>query len=133
MRNYIALFELDKENKTVGVVFPDLPGCFSSGKDFDEAYLNAHEAVSLYAQEIKNMPEPRSLEQIKDTWDDWKEWSQNKNIIVSSITYIPASKHKKYTIYIDSSIMDRIDRISKNRSSFLTDAALALLENKITC
>ena len=76
MRNYIALFETDEKADNVGVVFPDLPGCFSAGKNFEEAFLNAHEAVSAYL-EGKACPKARSLEEIKDEWEDWQEWKNN--------------------------------------------------------
>ena len=43
-KEYIALFEYDDE-AGYGVVFPDLPGCFSAGDDYDDAMRNAYEAL----------------------------------------------------------------------------------------
>ncbi len=130
MKQYIALFEFDEESGSVGVVFPDLEGCFSSGKDYEDAVRNAHEAIALYAENVENMPEPRTLEQIQKEWDCWEEWKENYNFTVGIVGYIPFSKPKKYTVYLDSSLMERIDTVTKNRSAFLAQAAEALLDNK---
>lgn len=43
---YPALFEKD-ENGAVCVSFPDIPGCFTSGKNLQEAYENAEDALCL--------------------------------------------------------------------------------------
>lgn len=131
MLKYIALFEQDKEADQVGVVFPDLPGCFSSGKDYDDAYRNAHEALSLYAEGVKDMPQPRTLEEIQEQWEDWKEWKDNYNFTISMIKLIPTSQPRKYTIYIDAALMARIDEVAKNRSAFLSEAARAVLDSDL--
>jgi predicted RNase H-like HicB family nuclease len=65
MKTYIALFEYEEGKKGFGVVFPDLPGCFSAGDDFEDAMRMAHEALSLYADSGEPLPNPRTLEQIK--------------------------------------------------------------------
>ena len=51
MKKYIALFEMN--NDGVGVVFPDIPGLFSAGDNFQTAQKNAHEA-RLSTRSIKN-------------------------------------------------------------------------------
>jgi len=43
---YFAVFEPIKEG--YGVYFPDLPGCVSLGEDFEQAQLNAAEALGLH-------------------------------------------------------------------------------------
>lgn len=43
---YFAVFEPTAEG--YGVYFPDLPGCVSSGKDFEQAQENAAEALGLH-------------------------------------------------------------------------------------
>jgi predicted RNase H-like HicB family nuclease len=47
MRYPIAI-ELGDANHAFGVVFPDLPGCFSAGDTLDIAIDNAHEAAQLW-------------------------------------------------------------------------------------
>ena len=128
MKKYIALFETDKQADNVGVVIPDLPGCFSAGKNFDDALRNAHEAVSLYLEGKEEFPKARTLEEIKETWEDWVEWENEYEFIVAHVTAMPVAKPKKYTLYIDSSLMARIDMVTKNRSAFLAEAARKVLE-----
>jgi len=88
MEKYIAFFETDEQAENVGVVIPDLPGCFSAGKNFEEAFHNAHEAVSAYL-EGEAYPRARSLEEIKDEWEDWPEWKNNYNFVVGFVAFTP--------------------------------------------
>jgi predicted RNase H-like HicB family nuclease len=65
MKTYFAIVHKDA-GSTVGVVFPDLPGCFSAGDTYDDAIANAHVALRLYAeaeQEAgRQLPGPRTFE-----------------------------------------------------------------------
>src|SRR6185312_6532693 len=65
MKNYFAIVHKD-EDSAVGVVFPDLPGCFSAGDTYDKAIANAHIALRLYAEAERNagrqLPKPRTFE-----------------------------------------------------------------------
>lgn len=131
MLRYIALFEQDKDADLVGVVFPDLPGCFSSGKDYDDAYKNAHEAIALWAENVDVMPKPRTLEQIQAEWEDWTEWKNNCDFTVAYISVYPRSVSKKYTVMMDTALMARIDEVAKNRSAFLSEAARAALDSDL--
>ena len=128
MKKYIALFETDENADNVGVVIPDLPGCFSAGKNFDEAFRNAHEAVAGYLDSASELPKARTLEEIKEEWEDWAEWEKNYNFVVGFVSAIPSSKPKKYTVYLDSALMAQIDNVSSNRSAFLAEAARRMLE-----
>lgn len=131
MLKYIALFETDEKADGVGVIFPDIPECISSGKNYEEAFKNAHEILAYILDEKKaageKLPKPRSMEQIMKTWEDWKEWKENYNFTASYVSYLPVAKPKKYTVYIDSALMERIDEVTDNRSAFLSKAAELLL------
>ena len=65
MKTYFAIVHKD-EDSAVGVVFPDLPGCFSAGDTYDKAIANAHAALRLYAEaELsagRRLPKPRTFE-----------------------------------------------------------------------
>ena len=125
---YIALFEYDDEAEVFGVVFPDLPGCFSAGKDFDDAYKNAHEALSLYAEDEPDLPSPRTLEQIKSEWKDWGEWEREYNFYLTKIALYPIKPTtKKFNISLDERLVRRIDRITSNRSAFIANAVEKML------
>lgn len=69
MPHYIAIIEDAGPDHAVGVWFPDLPGCFSGGDDFDEALENAPEAIAFYAQELtedgRELPAPRTLAELE--------------------------------------------------------------------
>jgi predicted RNase H-like HicB family nuclease len=65
MKTYFAIVHKD-EYSAVGVVFPDLPGCFSAGDTYDKAIANAHVALRLYAEAERDagrqLPRPRTFE-----------------------------------------------------------------------
>jgi predicted RNase H-like HicB family nuclease len=65
MKTYFAIVHKD-EDSAVGVVFPDLPGCFSAGDTYDKAIANAHAALRLYAEAERSagrsLPKPRTFE-----------------------------------------------------------------------
>ena len=65
MTHYIAIIEDAGPDSAIGVWFPDLPGCTSAGDDIDEALRNAPEALSLYLEEVKELPRARSLAELK--------------------------------------------------------------------
>jgi predicted RNase H-like HicB family nuclease len=50
MTHYVALIEDSGPEKAVGVIFPDLPGCFSAGDTLDEAIALAPEALALWME-----------------------------------------------------------------------------------
>jgi predicted RNase H-like HicB family nuclease len=124
MKQYIAFISTDRP--TFSVVFPDFLGCVSGGKDFESAVRMAHEALSGHAECMKDarleIPEPRTLDEIKKTWEDWQDW-KDSDYTIALIALIPSHETRKYTISMDSSLMARIDAVTKNRSAFLAKAA----------
>jgi predicted RNase H-like HicB family nuclease len=67
MTTYFAIVHEDR-GSAVGVVFPDLPGCFSAGDTLDEAIDHAHEALRLYAEAEqaagRKLPQPRTFREL---------------------------------------------------------------------
>jgi len=127
-KEYLALFEYDKETEAFGVVFPDLPGCFSAGTDFEDAFRMAHEALSLYAEDNPDMPSPRSLEQIKSEWEDWAEWENEYSFYLAKIALYPIKPvTKKFNISLDERLVRKIDRVTNNRSAFIAGAVEKML------
>ena len=65
MRYPIAI-EPGDESTALGVVVPDLPGCFSAGDMLDEAVANAAEAIALWIDTVLDdggiIPPPARLE-----------------------------------------------------------------------
>lgn len=69
MTHYVALIEDAGPDFTIGVWFPDLPGCFSAGDTIDDAIVNASEAVALWFEDIeeegRTVPRPRLPSEIR--------------------------------------------------------------------
>ena len=63
-----------KESGGIGIYFPDIDGCVSSGENEQEACHNAKEALSLHLygmeQDNDEIPEPRSIRDIKLAEDE---------------------------------------------------------------
>jgi predicted RNase H-like HicB family nuclease len=70
MKKYIAVIDKD-----FGVIFPDFDGCVSVGKDLNDAIKMAQEALEFHVSFIREydeeLPEPKTLEQVK------KEYHEN--------------------------------------------------------
>lgn len=135
MSKYIALFESVGKNGGYSVVFPDFPGLVSAGDDYDDAVRMAHEALSLHTSAMlydnEELPEPRTLEEIKATWEDWKEWEDNYNFIVGYVSLIPSKGVlRRVNVTLSEELLQRIDDVAKNRSAFLEDAARSFLYGK---
>ena len=114
---------------SVGVVFPDLPGVISVGDDFQDAQRNAHEALALYADGEKKLPKPRTLEQIKQEWPDWKKWENNYNFVVGLVELLPIKqKNKRINITLSTDLLARIDSVTDNRSGFIDSALRTMLK-----
>jgi len=130
-KEYLALFECDDESKGFGVIFPDLPGCNSAGYDFDDAFRMAHEALSLYAEDNSDMPLPRTLEQIKAEWEDWHEWESAFQFYLVKIALYPLKPAtRKFNISLDERLVRRIDRVTNNRSAFISEAIEKMLNSQ---
>lgn len=54
---YPVAIEKGSEHSAFGVVVPDVPGCFSAGDTFEEALINAKEALELHLQGLAEMEE----------------------------------------------------------------------------
>ena|GEM_PF-2230152 len=60
---YPAIFFEDGEY--VGVEFPDLPGCYSQGKDLAEAETNASKALTDFLNAYETVPEATDLSAVQ--------------------------------------------------------------------
>ena len=130
IREYLALFEYNDDTDGFGVVFPDLPGCFSAGVDFDDSFRMAHEALSLYAEDEPELPSPRTLEQIKEEWSDWSSWEEDRKFYIAKIALYPLKPiTRKFNISLDERLVRKIDRITNNRSAFIADAIEHMLNS----
>lgn len=120
MGTYIGIVHKEKTSD-YGVSFPDFPGCISVGSTPDELQWNAQEALRLHIEGLledgEAIPAPMSLEKAKK--HKWAKGSQ-AFIFVSAPT---PSKPVRVNVMLDSAVLAQIERVSKNRSEFLNQAA----------
>ena len=109
------------------VFFPDLPGCTSAGATETEAVLNAEEALVdhiLVSHEYnEDLAAPSALEDIPHD----PEIVEVARVLVRAET---PGKAVRLNITLDEGLLAAIDKVAKNRSGFLADAAREALARK---
>lgn len=131
----IAIEIPDGHDGDFGVTVPDLPGCFSAGKDLDDALLSAKEAIELHLEGIsedgEEVPTPHSL---KDLQAD-PEYAGVAWAIVDIDVTRYMGKAEKINVTLPGNLIRRIDeQVSKtpgeSRSGFLAKAAVRRLHEE---
>jgi len=121
------------ESSDFGVMVPDIAGCYSAGSTYDEALQNVTEAIECHLEGLlidnESLPAGTSI----DRWiadESFKEgvWA----FVDIDLTHI-SGKTKRVNITMPERVLNLIDLYSKshavkNRSSFLTDAAVSYIE-----
>lgn len=128
----IAIERGDKDH-AFGVAVPDLPGCYSAGDSFEEAMINAREAIEGWLEVAVEMgdpiPEATSIEEHMDNpdFDGWV-WA----VIDVDLTPFLGKSHK-INVTLPDLLLKQIDDFvahhpgDKTRSGFLSRAAMAEL------
>lgn len=102
------------------VFFPDLPGCTSAGSTIQQAALNAEEALAghllVTAQHGEQIADPSSLDRILPDADV----EEVARILVRAER---PGRSVRLNITLDEGLVAAIDRVAKNRSGFLAEAA----------
>ena len=97
MTTYIALFEYEAGKQGFSVVFPDFPGLITAGDTYQETLQMAHEALAGHIEVLqdcgKQIPKPRTIELIQETWEEWDEWKNNYSFLVVPIIDTITSNH----------------------------------------
>ncbi len=112
---------------SVGVVFPDLPGCVSGGADAQEVSLHAVEALALHIEAMvadgEAIPEPSALGAVPD-------WLAEDAGTVLGYCLVPVdvpSKAIQLNITMDEALVHRLDAAAAaegfTRSGYLAQAA----------
>lgn len=128
MKRYYALFKETKE--AIEVEFPDLQGCFTFGKDWDEAIDNATDVLAAWMAHT----EPKFI--VKPSTH--KDLEKLKGILIPiSLDNQILEKYlelKRINIILPSKILNRVDRYRKTkglkRSKFMELAAIAYLKKQ---
>lgn len=119
---YPAIIERDDEG--YGVFFPDLPGCVSAGRTMQEVALNAEEALTghlaVSAEHGDAIPDPSDLDAIERD----PEVNEVARLLVRGER---PGKSVRVQISLEEGLLARIDRVARNRSGFLAEAARAKL------
>lgn len=115
---YPAIIERTEDG--FSVFFPDLPGCTSAGSTVQQAALNAEDALAghllVSAQHGDEIADPTSLDQLESDPDV----EEAARILVRAER---PGKSVRLNITLDEGLVAAIDRVAKNRSGFLAEAA----------
>ena len=121
MTAYIALLRKEPDSD-YGVDFPDFPGCITAASTLDEARRRAGEALEFHIEGMTEdgepIPEPSSLDAIMSDPD-------NRDIVLAFLVDVPVrpAKSVRINVIMPEDLVQAIDRVTNNRSRFLTEAA----------
>ncbi len=129
-RSYVAVIRKGKKSE-YGVSFPDMPGCVTAGKDLDEAYKMAVEALQFHVdglvEEKMEVPEASLIEEVK------KKNKDGMAFFLVPIT-IPKSKAERINITVPQFVLSKVDNYAKasnqTRSALFARAALHLIKER---
>lgn len=134
---YPIAIEVGDSTRAYGVVVPDIPGCFSAGDSFEEAVLNAREAVEGHLELLceNGMEIPQAKDMVVYLNDpEYSGWVWA--LVEVDITPF-LGKSQKVNVTLPEVLIKRIDDlvarqpVYKTRSGFLAQAALHEL-SKVT-
>jgi predicted RNase H-like HicB family nuclease len=118
---------IERAGEGFSVFFPDLPGCTSYGATVTEAALNAEEALDghllVSVQHGDEVADPSPLEDLEQD----PEVDEVARLLVRADK---PGKAVRLNITMDEGLVAAIDRVAKNRSGFLSEAARAALAAK---
>jgi predicted RNase H-like HicB family nuclease len=128
---YSIVIHKDKDSD-YGVTVPDIPGCYSAGSSYDEALQNAVEAIECHLEGLLLDDEPLPIASPIDTWINHKDFKDGVFALVDIDLSQITGKVKRVNITLPERVLILIDlygksHAMKNRSAFLTDAALAYI------
>lgn len=130
-RFYPALLVTEPGKPGVGVVFPDLPGCVSAGASVQDAATQAVEALALHVEgtlaDGDELPAPGAVDAPLPDWLDGTAGEVAARVLVP--VEVPAKPNRtlRVNVMLPEDVLQAIDRVSGNRSRFLTEAARAKL------
>lgn len=118
---------IERAGDGFSVYFPDLPGCTSAGRTAHEAALNAEEALAGHLLETdrhgENLADPSDLDEIGHD----PEVDEVARLLVRAER---PGKVVRLNITLDEGLVAAIDRVAKNRSGFLAEAAREALAHR---
>ncbi|WP_347270970.1 type II toxin-antitoxin system HicB family antitoxin [Rhizorhabdus histidinilytica] len=115
---------VERASKGYSVFFPDLPGCTSAGATLQEAARAAEAALDghliVTAEAGEALPDPSDLDDVERD----PEVDEAARILVRGEK---PGRSVRINITMDERLVAAIDRVSRNRSGFIAEAARAAL------
>ena len=118
---------IERAGRGFSVYFPDLLGCTSAGRTAQEAALNAEEALAGHLLEAVRAGEDIPGASDLDTLERDPDVEEAGRLLVRA--ELPG-RAVRLNITLDESLVAAIDRVAKNRSGFLAEAAREALTHR---
>jgi predicted RNase H-like HicB family nuclease/post-segregation antitoxin (ccd killing protein) len=132
---YPAVLGYDTSTKQYYVLWPDLPGCTTTGETEDEALQNAREAMSLHLwgmeDDMDSIPPPTPLQKLD--LDEYRE-DGNRIVVVLIEIWMPSFREKMETKAVNRTVTlpgwldSQAKRASLNYSQILQDGIMERLK-----
>lgn len=125
---YPVAIETGSSATAIGIVVPDLPGCFSAGDTIDEAMANVEEAIDLWIETAldagQEVPAPSTLDAIQAR-PEFAGWA------FALVTIDPAAlddRIERVNITLPRRVLHRLDQRARaageTRSGYIARLAL---------
>ena len=123
-----------KDNESdFGVVVPGLPGCYSSGRSYEEAIVNAREAVELHIEGLaadgEDIPEQREV----DFYNDEIKAGGIAALVEVDTSAYETRQSERVNVTFPKPLLTKIDSASRKlgmtRSGFLQRAAKKFIKD----
>jgi predicted RNase H-like HicB family nuclease len=134
-RALIVQDEGDKPEDGYGVVFPDLPGCTSSGDTVEQAYEHAFEALALHiegmVEEGTALPAPSPFNAPLPRWLAGTPGRIERTVLVP--VKLPG-RAMRISVTMDKSLLARLDAVAaasgETRSGYIAHAVRERMERE---
>ena len=115
---------IERAEKGYSVYFPDLPGCTSAGDTIQHAAINAEEAlaghIAVSVQYGDTIPAPREVDP-----------AEHPDAVAHVLVHADLpGRAVRLNITLDEGLVAAIDKVARNRSGFLAEAAREKLAHK---
>ena len=134
-RAFIVQDDGDNPDDGYGVVFPDLPGCVSSGHTIEQAYEHAFEALALHIEGMNEeglpLPEPTPFNAPLPPWLADVTGRIERAVLVP--VKIPG-RAIRISITMDKGLLGRLDAVAAasgdTRSGYIAEAVRSRMERE---
>lgn len=128
---YPVVVHKDKDSD-YGVIIPDIPGCYSAGSNYDTALQNAVEAIECHLEGLLLDNEALPVASLIDDWIEHEDFKDGVFAFVDVDLSQITGRVKRVNVTLPERVLTLIDLYGKthsmkNRSAFLTDAALSYI------